>query len=356
LTESSTHFHVTNSWDYFRNTFGRLGPNGQGTEVRVYTQIGEINAYYSAIGGDYLKFGISPTNSDLGMEPSIVGHEFTHGVINYTAGLVYEYESGALNESYSDIFGTVIQAQTLDNGYTDWLLGNWFPNTSTFLRSFINPASYGKHWNGTFDSNGNPNLVLGQPFAYQGQYWCGCPYNVDFGGVHINSGVQNRWFAALTDGTGFFSGIGMTKAARISYYALTNILMNSAQYSDSKEATITAAKILYGECSAEHKATVSAWNHVGIFASYNCTLGLVEFDKEDIELYPNPTSSIITIKLPANLNQPMTIFDVNGKLVKQVESTNQLNFHVDLSSLDKGVYLAHFLIEGQDLVKRIVIQ
>ncbi|WP_043023797.1 T9SS type A sorting domain-containing protein [Fluviicola taffensis] len=72
-------------------------------------------------------------------------------------------------------------------------------------------------------------------------------------------------------------------------------------------------------------------------------------------MYPNPTSSIITIKVPVNLNQPITIFDLNGKLVKQVES-NQLNFQVDLSSLDKGVYLAHFLIEGQDLVKRIVIQ
>ncbi|MNY01900.1 Bacillolysin precursor [compost metagenome] len=173
--------------------------------------------------------------------------------------------------------------------------------------------------------------------------------------MHINSGPQNRWFYALTQGTGSFSGIGMTKAARISYYALTNILMSSAQYSDSKEATITAAKILYGECSAEHKATVSAWNFVDMPASYNCTLDLVEFDTEDIELYPNPASSIITIKVPVNLDQLMTIFDLNGKLVKQVES-NQLNFQVDLSSLDKGVYLAHFLMKGQDLVKRIVLQ
>lgn len=355
LTETSTHFHVTNSWDYFKNTFGRLGPNGQGTEVRVYTQIGQVNASYSPNGGDYLKFGVSPTNYDLGMEPSIVGHEFTHGVTNYTAGLVYEYETGALNESYSDIFGTVIQAQTLDGGYTDWLLGNWFPNTADFMRSFSNPGAYGQHFTGTYNTNGSPVYALGQPGSYQGSNWCGCPYNVDYGGVHINSGVQNRWFYALTSGTGSFSGIGMTKAANISYYALTNILMSSAQYSDSKEATITAAKILYGECSAEHKATVNAWNYVGLYASYNCTLGVDEFDTEDIELYPNPTSSIINIKVPVSLNQPLTIFDLNGKLVKQIES-NQLNFQVDLSSLDKGVYLAHFLIEGQDLIKRIVIQ
>jgi bacillolysin len=358
LTETSTHFHVTNSWDYFYNTFGRLGLDGQGSKIKVYTQIGEQQAYFTAdVGdGDYLRFGVSAGNQDFGMEPSVVAHEFTHGITRYTAGLVYEFESGALDESYSDIFGTVIQAQTLD-GYTDWRLGNWIANTNISIRSLINPGQYGKHWDGTY-TNGLPNFVLGQPAFYLDPYWCNCPYDVDKGGVHINSGVQNRWFFALTEGAPAnppFPGIGMTKAARIAYYALTNILMSSAQYTDSKEATITAAIILYGECSAEHKATVNAWNFADMPASYNCTLGVDEFDKEDIEIYPNPTSSIIKIKVPANLNQPLTIFDLNGKLIKQVES-NQLNFEVDLSSLNKGVYLAHFLIEGQELIKRIVIQ
>lgn len=360
LTETSTHFHVTNSWDYFYNTFGRLGIDGQGSKIRVYTQIGEVNAYFSAnVGGfDYLNFGVTASYEDYGMEPSVVAHEFTHGVTQYTAGLADEYQSGALNESFSDIFGIVIQDQTLD-GYTDWIIGNWVANPNISIRSFINPSSYGKHWNGTYDSNGNANFVLGQPAYYLGPNWCACPYDVDKGGVHINSGVQNRWFMALTEGSVAFpyiQGIGMTKASRITYYALTNILMSSAQYTDSREATITAAKILYGECSTEHKQTVDAWNYVAMPASYNCpSLGVDEFDIEDIELYPNPTSSSITIKIPVNLNQPMTIFDLNGKLIKQVES-NQLNFQVNLSSLDKGVYLAHFFIEGLDLIKRIVIQ
>jgi len=164
LTETSTHFHVQNSWDYFANTFGRNGFDGAGKEVRVRSQWNQYNAYYDYIDADTpdeLVFGKNTMGYDYGMEPSVVAHEFTHGVTQHTAGLVYEFESGALHESFSDIFGTVIQSLTLEGTYTDWILGNRVPTTLQGSRSLPDPNSRGKHWTGSFDSNGEPTYYTG---------------------------------------------------------------------------------------------------------------------------------------------------------------------------------------------------
>lgn len=363
LTETSTHFHVGNTWDYFYNTFGRNGIDGVGSEIRVKTQWNQDNAYYDgAVFPNELVFGKTSSAWDLGMEPSIVAHEFAHGITRYTANLAYEYESGALNESFSDIFGIVVQAQTLDGGSTDWIQGNHIPNSLENTRSMINPNSRGKHWTGNYNSNGFIELALGQPDYYEGTYWCSnCPGNQygDYGGVHINSGVQNKWFQALSAGetSPNVTGIGMTKAARIAYYALTSILMSSSQYSDSKQATITASIILFGECSQEHKSTVDAWNHVGIYASYNCAVTAVDeiIDNNEVLVYPNPTSSTLFVELPKVSESPIQIFDINGKLVKKIES-NDLHFQTDISNLENGVYLLHVDFNGQQIVKRIIVQ
>jgi bacillolysin len=293
------------------------------------------------------------------MEPSVVGHEFTHGITHHTANLAYEYESGALNESFSDIFGIVIQAQTLDWGSTDWIMGNLFPNTLEFTRSLSSPNTRGSHWTGNYDINNNPIYDLGQPDYYEGNNWCNCPYDVDYGGLHINSGVQNKWFQALSAGetSPTVQGIGMTKAAQIAYYALTSILMNSSQYSDSKQATITASILLFGECSQEHKSTVNAWNYVGIYASYNCTVTSIDeiVDVNDVLVYPNPASSTLYLELPQVSENPIQIFDINGKLVKTIESTD-LYFQTNISNLENGVYLLYFNFNGQQIVKRIIVQ
>ncbi len=368
LTETSTHYHVTNTWDYFRSSFGRIGMDGQGGEIRVKTQYtgtfannySPYNAYYNyAVSPNELVFGITHNSYDYGMEPSVVGHEFTHGITYHTANLAYEYESGALNESFSDIFGVVIQAQTLDWGTTDWIMGNHVPNSLTSSRSMINPNSRGQHWTGNYDLQGYPIYAQGQPDYYQGNYWCNCPYSVDYGGVHLNSGVQNKWFQALSAGESSptVQGIGMTKAARIAYYALTSILMNSSQYTDSKQATITASIILYGECSQEHKSTVDAWNHVGNYASYNCAVTSVNeiVDNNEVFVYPNPTSSTLFVELPKVSESPIQIFDINGKKVKELKN-NELYFQIDISNLENGVYLLHFDFKGQQIVKRIIVQ
>lgn len=373
LTETSTHFNVTNSWDYFKNTFNRNGMNGQGAGIHVYTQLNENNAFYQNNSTNDLVFGKTAQAWDYGMEPSIVGHEFTHGVTNYSSHLAYEHESGALNESFSDIFGTVIQAQTLDNGLTDWIIGNHIPTIPIQItRSLSNPQTRGNHWTGQYmtDLNGNfifdpnnnkiPIYELGQPKNYVGNYFCdNCPMDVDRGGVHINSGVQNKWFNLLSAGQSNINlvGIGMNKASKIAYLALTSILMNSSQYTDSKEATITAAILLYGQCSQEHKSTVDAWNNVNISANYNCIPATInEFiNPNKINIYPNPTSSILNFELPFISDKTIYIFDLHGKIIKEINPT-ELYFQTDVSNIDNGIYLIEFQINNQRITKKILIE
>lgn len=364
LTETSVHYHVSNSWDYFRQVFGRVGMNGGSAEIRVRSQWNtgiQPNAYFNGSNGfPELVFGKTSSNWDLGMEPAIVAHEFTHGVTNSSAGLVYEFESGALNESFSDIFGIVIQAQMLDGGATDWIIGNHIPLQIDFTRSLEEPKFFGQHYD-------NGNWFVGQPDTYEGDLWCfSCP--VDYGGVHINSGVQNKWFYILTNGDSDWndnndyynvSGIGMTKAARIAYYALTSILQNSSQYTDSRQATITAAKVLFGECSVEHQATIDAWFAVGIGNLHDCdytlsTDDIIQID-EEILIYPNPTNNNLTIEVPNRINNQIEIYDATGKIVDSFTNTN-LVFSKDVSHLSNGIYYINFTINDNPIRRKFIVQ
>jgi Zn-dependent metalloprotease len=139
---------------------------------------------------------------DYSMEPSSVAHEYSHVIIHYTSVLKYQFETGALNESFADIMGISIQALMLDNGSTDWIMNNSIPNQTKRYRSMSNPKNFGIHFSGNFDPNNYnfPIYDLGQPYTYLGDYWCNCPDSVDAGGVHLNSGVQNKWFYLLANG------------------------------------------------------------------------------------------------------------------------------------------------------------
>jgi len=287
--ETSAHYGVSKSWDYFRQKFGRVGMGATGGEVRVKTNWDDPNARYEYVGyKSYITFGKNNSMS-YGLEPSIIAHEYTHGITKHTSDLQYYSESGALNESFSDIFGVLIHAEMYDNGNTDWKIGNLVPQLN-LIRSLASPNIYG------------------QPHTYQGQYW----YNgtADYGGVHTNSGVQNYWFYLLSEGGNgqndngdyyyIVQGIGKEKASRIAYKALTSILQNSSQYSDAREATITAAKLLFGKCSIEYQTTKNAWHAVGVGPLDDCsfTASVTNFNQDNIKIYPNPASSKLFIDLP----------------------------------------------------------
>lgn len=195
----------------------------------------------------------------------VEGHEFTHLVINNNGngGLTYQKESGALNESFADIFGTCIEFYSGVN--TDWNIGEDIMVSAPYLRSMSNP-------------NGGQ-----QPDTYGGTYWknpnCGTPDETnDKCGVHSNSGVQNFWFYLLCQGgsgtndlgnTYSVPGIGITQARQIAYRNLTTYLTPNATYMDAYNGSLQAAQDLYGSTSSQYNSVRAAWYAVGIGSDPN---------------------------------------------------------------------------------------
>jgi hypothetical protein len=116
-------------------------------------------------------------------------------------------------------------------------------------------------------------------------------------------------------------------------------------------------KILFGECSVEHQATIDAWYAVGIGSLNDCpfTATLNEISEQSVSIYPNPTSNSISIELPVITDNPIRIVDLSGNLIREFE-TNQIFFQTDLSGLANGVYLVNFNTNGNRIVKRIIVQ
>lgn len=376
-SQTSPHYFATQAWDYYYQEYGRAGYNWNGLQCQIRTEWNSEGAHFlnpiyqnsTMIELPSLAFGkkiLNGNSYDLGWDPSIVGHEYTHGIVHFTANLIYEFESGALNESFCDIFGIVIHAQMLDGGTTDWTLGNSIPQALIDTRRLDFPKLAGKSWTGQIINN-IPSLQLGQPDTYLGENYCdNCPLMIDNGGIHFNSGVQNKWFYLLANGGSGVNdngeaynvvGIGMEKAARIAYFNLTAVLLEGAQYTDAREGSVWEALIIYGECSIEHQSTINAWHAVGIGNPTDCSFILNNPDEEtelDVSIFPNPTTSSINIKSSTQLAEPVYIFDTNGKIV-DVFDLEGLNGSRDLSSLANGVYFIKFVTNYSNRVERIVI-
>jgi Zn-dependent metalloprotease len=185
---------------------------------------------------------------------SVIGHELAHGVTQFTANLVYQGQSGALNESVSDVFGALVEqyamSQTADEA--SWLIGvGLFTDQvqGTALRSMKAPGT-------AYDDD-----VLGkdpQPATMAGYVTT----KEDNGGVHLNSGIPNHAFhlAATTIG-----GNAWETAGRIWYDALTGgTIPATCSFARFAEATADAASERFGKRSAEHTAVVEAWRAVGV--------------------------------------------------------------------------------------------
>ena len=216
----------------------------------------------------YVRFG-KGTESDMDFILSIdvVGHEWTHAVTDFTADLEYEGESGALNESFSDIFGTMVEFFA-QGDVGDYLIGEDI---------YEGP--------GKFRSMSNPNAES-QPDTYDGAHWiqtsgCAPSGDNDLCGVHTNSGVQNYWFYLLAEGgSGTNDGgypfsvttIGRDQAAAIAYRNLTYYLTSSSDYFDARTGSTWAAVDLYGLPSSEVTQAVSAWFAVGVVDGDNLIL------------------------------------------------------------------------------------
>jgi len=206
----------------------------------------------------FLQFGDGDgVNYTSFTSPDIVAHEYTHGVTDFTANLKYYNEHGALNESFSDIFGEV--AERYMRGTNDWIIGADFVINPNFngIRNMSNPK--------------DETMTTEQPDTYLGVNWK-TGFN-DNGGVHTNSGVQNYWFYLLAEGGSGVNdngdaytvdGIGIDKAAAIAYRNLAVYLTPTSEYADARTGAILAAEDLYGVGSDEALQTEAAWYAVGI--------------------------------------------------------------------------------------------
>ncbi|MBI2437867.1 MAG: M4 family metallopeptidase, partial [Lentisphaerae bacterium] len=261
---------------YFSGVHGRNSYNTNGATAYAYVHVFDdyVNAFWWSPYGFFFGDGDGIIANPLGVL-DVVGHEFTHAVTEYSANLIYAYEPGALNESFSDIFGAVIefyyQPDSRTNypskvaGKADWLLGEdcWISDTALRdMRSPTNSATIG--------------LGSEQPNHYKGPYWYSG--SLDNGGVHYNSGVQNYFFYLLSDGgtseyggvTTIVSGIGITNAARVAYRALTTYCYEFTDYTEVRSAWISAAQDLN---SAWVASVTQAWEAVGYGANTLADLG-----------------------------------------------------------------------------------
>ena len=250
---TDAHWGAEMTYDYFLNEHGRQSIDNNNMQINSYIHydVDYFNAFWD---GQRMTYGDGNGNPLTALD--ICGHEMAHGVTENSAGLVYQDESGALNESFSDIFGACVEwLQNPSSG--DWLMGE---DVGT-LRSMNNPNQYG------------------DPDTYTGTNWfTGAGDN---GGVHVNSGVQNKWFVILTDGeTGTNDlgnsynviGIGIQDAEAIAYRNLTVYLGSSSQYADARFYSIQSAIDLFGGCSPQVIATTDAWYAVGVGDVFDATV------------------------------------------------------------------------------------
>ncbi|MDO1513295.1 M4 family metallopeptidase [Maribacter confluentis] len=283
----SAHYNAGIAYDYFRNTFNRNSINGQGGTIFSLINVvdddggGLDNAYWN---GTYMFYGngrdaFSPLAGSL----DVGGHEMSHGVIQNTANLVYEYQSGAINESFADIFGTMIDRE-------DWQLGEDVVSTQYFssgaLRDMSNPNNGGSQLG---DRGWQPKDMT--------EYYTG---SQDNGGVHINSGIVNKAYYL------YATEIGKDKAEQVYYRTLTTYLTANSQFIDLRLGVIESAIDLYGADSPEMQAAINAFNDVGIED------GTATDTENEI---PKVTGSEFILSVDIREEDPNTLYisDTNGE-------------------------------------------
>jgi len=183
----------------------------------------------------------------------VTGHELTHGVTQYTANLAYQDESGALNESFSDVFGTLVKQQSLNQtaDQADWLIGEGIFTSQVHGQALRNMKAPGTAYD---------DPVLGKdPQPADMAHFVNSSF--DNGGVHINSGIPNHAFYLAATGIG---GNAWERAVKIWYVTLTQKLQANASFADCATSTFDVAGELFGAGGSEQKAVEEAWKQVGV--------------------------------------------------------------------------------------------
>jgi Zn-dependent metalloprotease len=236
------------TYDFFHDVLKRNSIDGKGMRLdsTVHYQTRFNNAFWN---GQQMVYGDGDGKLFLGFTGAIdvIAHELTHGVTQNAVpgGLVYEDQSGALNESISDVFGSIVKQWSLKQNVeqADWLIGAGImaPSVGKALRSMADPGNPQVTWSG----DDQPKTMAGY---------------VEDGDVHTNSGIPNHAFYAAAIA---LKGNSWDKAGPIWYKALS-LLTPNATFADMAKATAQSAVLLYGEDSPEQHAVLAAWKVVGV--------------------------------------------------------------------------------------------
>jgi Zn-dependent metalloprotease len=252
-----TYDNVGFTYDFYWNILGRDSMNNAGMSIvnSVHYSSGYNNAFWN---GSQVAFGDGDgvTFAPFGMALDVVAHEVTHGVTQYSSNLIYQNESGALNEAVSDIMGAMCEAWA-DGAVSaaTWMVGEDIYTPSQpgdALRYMNDPAADGA------SRDYYPDRYVG---------------GADNGGVHWNSGIANLAFKLLVTGGTHprgktsvnVTGIGANQAEHVFYRANVVYAGPSSTFSDFRAATVTAAQDLYGSAAAN--AVGTAWDAVGVGGS-----------------------------------------------------------------------------------------
>ena len=248
------------TYDLYKNIFSRnsIDNNGMRLDSTVHYQKSYDNAFWN---GQQMVYG----DGDEDLPPAqqlfnrfticidVIGHELTHGVTQHEANLNYSGQSGALNESISDVFGTLVKQYQLNQtaAEADWIIGQGLFTANVHgvgIRSMKAPGT-------AYD---DPVLGKDPQPAHMKDYVSTIEDN---GGVHINSGIPNHAFYTACISLG---GYSWEKMGMVWYKTLTDKLTTTSNFQDAANLTYQTAGELYGEGSTEQTAVKVGWAEVGI--------------------------------------------------------------------------------------------
>ncbi|MFF3517689.1 M4 family metallopeptidase [Streptomyces sp. NPDC002573] len=257
---ADAHYGAQETWDFYKNTFGRSGIKNDGQAA--YSRVHYGNSYVNAFWDDScfcMTYGDGSGNADPLTALDVAGHEMSHGVTSNTAGLNYSGESGGLNEATSDIMGTGVE---------------FYANNSSDVGDYL----IGEKIN--INGDGTPLRYMDKPSkdGSSKDSWYSGLGGLD---VHYSSGPANHFFYLLSEGSGTkvingvsynsptadglpVTGIGRDKALQIWYRALTTKFTSTTNYASARTGTLAAAGELYGTTGAEYKAVQDAWAAIAV--------------------------------------------------------------------------------------------
>ena len=346
------HYGAVKTFDYYKNTHGRSSYNGNNATITstVNYSSGYNNAFWN---GQQMVYGDGDGSLFIPLVAlDIAAHELSHAVTGSSAKLIYQGESGALNEAFSDIMAVMVDRDDYkigENSYT--------PGTSGDALRYLDDPKRGN-----------------QPDNYADRY----TGSKDNGGVHTNSGIANKQAYLMIAG-GTFRGVTVQSVGRgvtekVWYRAMTKYFTQSTNFSGARQGTLQAAADLYGSTSTQYKSVANAWAAVGVGSSTSAagedvagsddgiaTLGGSGVAELELAVGPNPTraSATATVSLPEAGPVRVAVVDLLGREVAsaysgQMEAGRQ-PVALSMDALPAGVYVVVVDAGGQRLTRQVTV-